>query len=168
MSQPISWNHRHFHKTTYYPKENSNEFLDAHAPDHFPVNIQIGDAPEIIRKAEFSITKPILLDLMRYPWTHGRSRSQSDSSGGAKRERQPARPILNHAFNALWDGYKFKNMTAIGLRKRGDATISWTVSFVRKGRRPPNRLQEAYTFETIDDSEGQLQSKLAELIPRRE
>ncbi len=159
-----------FHQTNYVPQEYINEFWFNRNPDHFPIEVslaRIGDDPNIIKKPGNQRYKAILLDLMRYPWTHGRPRS-STSSGGAKKEKYIARPIMNPAFNGLWAEHSFKSMIGFGLRKHGETHVSWSISFVRKGRRQLNRLETAYTFETPDESEHHVQAKLAELIPIHE
>lgn len=159
----------HFHRTIYRPDIDTDQLDDKPIHDYFSSNVTMprtGDVPSIIKKEALQSYKPIVLDWMRYPWTHGRA--SSSSSGGAKKVKYDARPIINDAFNDLWQERQFKSMIAFGLRKPGEARVLWTVSFNRKGRRPTNRLQQAYTFETPDESEHHVQAKLAELIPRFE
>jgi len=154
----------HFHSTTYL----CNKFQDMtitssiRSIDYLPEQLDLpkeGTVDNIIRETIHSKMKPIILDLMRYPWT-------SSSGGGMRRSKKTniehsAREIISHTFSELWNRCEFKMMFAFGTPVRDG--ITWSVRFVRKGRELRGHLYRAYVFTTETADEKVFQDTLADL-----
>jgi hypothetical protein len=153
----------HFHKTTYRKEDDADRYLDLKDNDYMPDNIEMprnGDMHGIFGKSTSS-DKTILLDLIRRPWY--RKPGSASISAGSKSQinRIANKPIISFTFNAMWEHAEFKDMVAFGFRD--GVSVTWNVSFNRKGRRPRGRLQDAYVFTTPDDDEKTFQNMLASI-----
>jgi hypothetical protein len=163
----------HFHRTLYICTvvDGILRYRDDKDKDYFADNIELprkGTTESIIKNPDLAIVKPKILDLMRYPWKRSSDEENStETMGGAKRRpKQVAFPVISQVFTDLWTRCQFKSMVAFGFPVSDG--VAWTVSFVRKGRRPNGRLEQAYVFTTPTPDEATFQNTLAALAEPNE
>ena len=160
----------HYHTTVYKKEmiENTDkfEYTDRKYNDYMPADTKMSRTEPVENILTKTPYKDIVLRLIREPWrnTEGGTRRTSALS---RKEYVPNRPIISPTFNALWEEHDFKSMFAFGVAQ--GVNIHWSVSFHRKGRRPPGSVQTAYYFTLSNDhDESVFQSTLASLAVNEE
>ena len=158
----------HFHTTEYSIKRErvSNEisYRDDKINDYFVDEMDMPRTGPFEGFLDGNPQKDTVLKLLREPW---RRRSGGAKQKNTGKEYVPNRPIISPAFNVLWETYAFKSMFAFGVSS--STHTRWSVSFHRKGRRPPGRLQYAYTFELPrGHDEATFQNTLAAIASQNE
>lgn len=162
----------HFHSTFYTQPSlgitTPHFWMEVHTKDYFPDELTLPDAgttDAILHQPVHEPYKAFLLDWMRLPWSQG-VKKKNETHGGA--QENPQRPIVSQRFSTLWLERAYRCMVAFGMRDLYGGGIRWTVRFVRKGRRPTNRMEMAYVFTTPTEDERVFQETLAQEVLRTE
>ena len=105
----------HFHTTRYLCHENPLEsgihYRVDYTKDFFPGKLTLPDDEQQIMTKHTKI-KPILLEIIKYPWTH----SEVESKRKIKLHKPIANPIKNQRFCTLWSLCGFKGLRAFGIK----------------------------------------------------
>lgn len=155
----------HFHTMNYTCEVRPDGYYEwavKHRPDHFALALElprVGTVDAIIHSTWNQYYKGLALDIMRHPWLHG----APGSSGGGRKARPTARPILSPAFSRLWQERGYRHMEAIGLRLGSAGGMSWAVSFLHSGERH-DRLRTAHVFHTATEDEAAFQEALVGIL----
>lgn len=152
----------HFHSTTYVTEP---ALFYAHVRDYFPEKIssfpkQGYDGVTPIVKPMHQKAKPLLIDVMRAPWTVGMI------VGGGRKGRKnavPPREVISPSFVSACTRIRMKHLNAFGFRKGG--RIHWSCNIILQGRQYDSVLKPAFYFVLPEQaSEKEFQDTLTNLI----
>ena len=133
----------HFHSTIYTYLQELKRYETAHLRDYMKMELTLPrDESSIFNNHENY--KQLLLNVIKYPWTH--DKPSQNINGGKPSLRRKQRPIMNPEFCDKWNEHGIKKVVLFGFIY--DGQVHWNATIYEKGRLNEGLLYNALCYKT--------------------